>query len=165
MSFKVYLKKLTTQELGYRKGRLMTGQYFYISKAVIGPFFKELDKYKLNDHLSLIFNDPFEAGKKIHATFVYHNDKFALCNGTRNEYRIYLNREIAKHDLHFQPSDIVAIIKTHDNSLDIRLFRKKDGKYLRLSYFINRSNIRGNHALIEQQEFEIAVADQFLSSS
>ena len=45
----VYIKKLTTQELGYRKGRLMTGGYFYISKSAGGTFFKELDKYVLND--------------------------------------------------------------------------------------------------------------------
>ena len=66
--YDVYLKKLTTQELGYRKGRLMTGGYFYISKYAIGTFFKELDKYTLNDFLRLDFNDPLEPGNIIQAS-------------------------------------------------------------------------------------------------
>ena len=32
MSYKYYLKKLTGNELGYRSGKLTTGQMFYISK-------------------------------------------------------------------------------------------------------------------------------------
>jgi hypothetical protein len=75
--FEVYIKKLTPQELGYRKGRLMTGGYFYISKSAVGNFFKELDKYVLNDDLRLDFNDPLEPDGIIQATYVYHNDKFA----------------------------------------------------------------------------------------
>ena len=94
----VYLKKLTTQELGYRKGRLMTGGYFYISKSAVGTFFKVLDKYVLNDFLRLDFNDPLEPGNTIQASYVYHNDKYSKENGTRNEYRIYHNRDIAKHE-------------------------------------------------------------------
>ena len=109
--FNVYIKKLTTQELGYRKGRLMTGGYFYISKSAIGTFFKELDKYILNDYLRLDFNDPLEPENTIQASFVYHNDKYAIENGTRNEYRIYHNRDIATHELHFQPFEIVVFFK------------------------------------------------------
>lgn len=149
----VYLKKLTTQELGYRKGRLMTGGYFYISKSAVGTFFKELDKYVLNDYLKLDFNDPLEPGNIIQASYVYHNDKFAKENGTRNEYRIYHNRDIAKHELHFQPSEIVAFIKESDNNFRIEHFTTRDNNYKILLEIIEKSKIRGNHALLSLIEY------------
>ncbi|UAB74330.1 hypothetical protein [Mesoflavibacter sp. SCSIO 43206] len=149
----VYLKKLTTQELGYRKGRLMTGGYFYISKSAVGTFFKELDKYVLNDYLKLDFNDPLEPGNIIQASYVYHNDKFAKENGTRNEYRIYHNRDIAKHELHFQPSEIVAFIKESDNNFRIEHFTPRDNNYKILLEIIEKSKIRGNHALLSLIEY------------
>lgn len=155
MNFKidVYLKKLTTQELGYRKGRLMTGGYFYISKSAIGLIFKELSKYKLNDFQKLEFNDPLEPGNIIHASFVYHNDKFCKSNGTRNEYRIYHNRDIAKHELHFQPFEIVAFIKLNDNNYQLDHFRPNDKEYKTLDNIIKNSRVKGNHALLNKIEY------------
>lgn len=152
--YDVYVKKLTTQELGYRKGRLMTGGYFYISKSAIGTFFKELDKYILNDFLKLDFNDPLEPCNIIQATYVYHNDKYARENGTRNEYRIYHNRDIAKHELHFQPFEIVVFIKESDDNIRIEHFTPRDKKYKILIKTIEKSNLRGNHALLTKNEYK-----------
>ena len=149
----VYLKKLTTQELGYRKGRLMTGGYFYISKSAVGTFFKELDKYVLNDFLRLDFNDPLEPRNTIKASYVYHNDKYSRENGTRNEYRIYHNRDIAKHELHFQPFEIVAFISDSDDNYRIEHFTPKDNNYHILEETIGKSKIRGNHALLSIDEY------------
>jgi hypothetical protein len=73
--FEVYIKKLTPQELGYRKGRLMTGGYFYISKSAVGNFFKELDKYVLNDYLYL---------------FKLYRNTVRLKNVTMNKYNNYV---------------------------------------------------------------------------
>lgn len=150
----VYIKKLTTQELGYRRGRLMTGGYFYISKSAVGTFFKELDKYVLNDFLKLDFNDPLEPDNIIQASYVYHNDKYARENGTRNEYRIYHNRDIAKHELHFQPFEIVVFIKESDDNFRIEHFTPRDKKYKILLETIEKSKIRGNHALISMGEYK-----------
>lgn len=150
----VYIKKLTTQELGYRKGRLMTGGYFYISKSAVGTFFKELDKYVLNDFLRLDFNDPLEPGSIIQASYVYHNDKYTREDGTRNEYRIYHNRDIAKHELHFQPFEIVAFIKEDDENYKIEHFTPRDQEYTLLNDAIQKSKTRGNHALISLNEYE-----------
>lgn len=149
----VYLKKLTTQELGYRKGRLMTGGYFYISKSAIGVIFKQLSKNKLNDFLKLEFNDPLEPGNIIHASFVYHNDKFCKANGTRDEYRIYHNREIAKHELHFQPFEIVAFTKLEDNNYKLDHFRPTDDEYKILDNTIINSKVKGNHALLNKSDY------------
>lgn len=149
----VYIKKLTTQELGYRKGRLMTGGYFYISKSAVGSFFKELDKYVLNDFLKLDFNDPLEPNNIIQATYVYHNDKYARENGTRNEYRIYHNRDIAKHELHFQPFEIVVFIKESDDNIRIEHFNPRNKKYNILLETIKKSKIRGNHALLTKNDY------------
>jgi len=154
MKHDVYLKRLTPQELGYRRKRLMTGQYFYISKTAIGSFFEELSRDVINDFLSLEFNDPLEEGNIITASYVYHNDKFSRPNGTRNEYRIYLNRDIAKHDLHFQPNDIVAFIKTGDNNYYLDHHRIRNDKYRELSEIIDNSKVRGAHALIDLETYK-----------
>lgn len=149
----VYLKKLTTQELGYRKGRLMTGGYFYISKSAVGSFFKKLNKNILNDFLRLDFNDPLEPGNIIQASYVYHNDKYCKDLGTRDEYRIYHNRDIAKHELHFQPNEIVVFIKESLNNYRIEHFNPRDKEYKILQNTINNSEIRGNHALLGIYEY------------
>lgn len=153
LQFEVYIKKLTTQELGYRKGRLMTGGYFYISKSSVGTFFSELSKNIQNDFLKLDFNDPLEPGNIIQATYVYHNDKYCKENGTRNEYRIYHNRDIAKHELHFQPFEIVVFIKKSVNNFIIEHFNPKDIEYKILQDTINNSKIRGGHALLYLEEY------------
>lgn len=157
MDFDVYMKKLTPQELGYRRGRLMTGQYFYISKSSIGTFFNQLSKVVINDSLSLNFDDPLEKGNTINASFVYHNDKFSRENGTRNEYRIYLNRDIAKHDLHFQPSDIVALIRVEDR-FELKHFGIRNDVYRNLEKYIAQSKLKGNHALLKLNEYSQLVA-------
>jgi len=143
-----YIKKLTPQELGYRKGRLTTGGYFYISKSAVGNFFEVLDKSIHNDSRNLIFSDPLKKGHTIEASYVYHNDLYALENGTRNEYRIYLNRDLAKHELHFQPDDIVVFKREVDGHLTISHYKLGDEKYEELLEVINTNFTRGNHALL-----------------
>jgi hypothetical protein len=150
----VYLKKLTTQELGYRRGRLMTGGYFYISKSAVGTFFKELNKNVLNDFLRLNFNDPLEPGNTIQASYVYHNDKYVKEKGTRNEYRIYHNRDIAKHELHFQPFEIVVFIKKNEGDYKLEHYNPRSKEYIILKDVIQKSKIKGNHALMNINEYK-----------
>lgn len=96
MSYKYYLKKLTSNELGYRKGKLTNGQMFYISKQAV-EFFPPLRTEINNDTAVLEFNVEYKK-EPIYLNIVYHNDKFNREDGTRDEYRIYLNREIAPDD-------------------------------------------------------------------
>ncbi len=147
MKYKRYVKKLTPQELGYRNGRLRTGQYFYISKFAVGTFFERLDKYILNDKRLLTFNDLLRDGEVIKATYVFHNDKYALENGTRDEYRIYLNRNLAKHELHFQPNDIIVFEMLDDSSINLLHYNESSKNYTDLLKEIENSKTRGNHAL------------------
>jgi len=93
---KFYLKKLTPQELGYRKGKQTTGAYFYISKSVI-DFFPTLGIEVLNDSVIINIQTKFRK-EPVEATYVYHNDKFVKNMGTRSEYRIYLNRGVSPND-------------------------------------------------------------------
>ncbi len=148
MKYTKYIKKLTPQELGYRKGRLTTGGYFYVSKSAVGSFFETLDKNLHNDSRNLIFNDPLKKNHTIEASYVYHNDLYALEGGTRNEYRIYLNRDLAKHELYFQPEDIIAFERDKDEHLTLSHYRLGDEKYKDLLEVINSNFARGNHALL-----------------
>jgi hypothetical protein len=150
--YDIYIKKLTPQELGYRKGQLTTGGYFYISKAAVGTFFEKLSDTTHNDSLQLDFNDPFKEGEIINASYIYHNDLYALENGTRNEYRIYLNREIAKHELHFRPEDIIVFLKD-GNTFSIKHYKKSIELYETLDRIINDSRIRGYHAVLKYIEY------------
>ena len=97
MSYKYYLKKLTSNELGYRKGKLTTGQMFYISKQA-AVFFPPLSSEINNDTVDIVFKVDYKQ-EPIFLSLVYHNDKYNRVDGTRDEYRIYLNRDIAPNDV------------------------------------------------------------------
>lgn len=109
----VYVRKLKAQELGYRSGIPHGGgRYFYISKSST-PYFPPLSDTVTNDHLLLniipSFNDEIVLTK-----YVYHNDKFTIEKGTRDEYRLYLNSKLDPKGELFEPDDIVLIVKIYD---------------------------------------------------
>ena len=85
--------------------------------------------------------------------------KYSKENGTRNEYRIYHNRDIAKHELHFQPFEIVTFIIGGDNNFRIEHFTPRDNNYHILLETIGKSKIRGNHALLNIDEYNNLLKD------
>jgi hypothetical protein len=105
MKYRYYLKKLTSNELGYRNGKLSTGQMFYISKQA-SEFFPPLSAEINNDSVFLEVDVEYRS-EPVYLNMVYHNDKYNKEDGTRDEYRIYLNRDIAPDDFFFRPDDIV----------------------------------------------------------
>ena len=121
MSYRYYLKKLTTNELGYRRGKLAVGQHFYISKQAT-PFFPPLSAEINNDFVILEFSVEYQ-DHPVFVNLVYHNDKFNRTDGTRDEYRIYLKRDLAPDDFYFRPGDIIVMERTGD--LSYNLSRKK----------------------------------------
>jgi len=141
-----YLKKLTSQELGYRKGIFTTGQYFYISKAAV-DFFPPLSSAVNNDTVILEFEVDYR-DIPVNANLVYHNDKFNREHGTRDEYRIYLNREIAPDDFFFRPGDIIVIERKDKYKYVLERFREGNKKYDKLDALITARKMRGQHALI-----------------
>jgi hypothetical protein len=145
MSFRYYLKKLTSNELGYRKGKLTNGQMFYISKQAAG-FFPPLSAQINNDTVVIEFNVEYK-DNPVYLNLVYHNDKFNRQDGTRDEYRIYLNREIAPDDFFFRPNDIIVIERKDEHKYVLEKFREANEKYHLLNDLINDSKVRGQHAL------------------
>lgn len=145
MSYKYYLKKLTSNELGYRKGKLTNGQMFYISKQAL-DFFPSLSKEVNNDSAMLEFNVEYKEDP-IYLNLVYHNDKFNREDGTRDEYRIYLNREIAPDDFFFRPGDIIIIERKDEHKYILEKLREGNDRYSKLDTIITESKMRGQHAL------------------
>ncbi len=147
MSYKYYLKKLTSNELGYRNGKLTNGQLFYISKQA-ASFFPPLSTKINNDTALLEFNVEYKTDP-IYLNLVYHNDKFNREGGTRDEFRIYLNREIAPDDFFFRPDDIIVIERRDEYKYVLEKFREGNLIYDKLHTTITESKMRGNHALTD----------------
>ena len=112
----VYLRKLNAQELGFRKGKPGgAGRYFFISKSCLS-FFPPLSDVVLNDHVFIDVIPPF-SDDIVLTNFVYHNDSTAS-DGTRDEYRIYLNSRNDDERKYFQPDDIVIILKIYTKEIE-----------------------------------------------
>jgi hypothetical protein len=151
-----YIKKLGRQELGSPKpdGSISRGRYIYISKDCAG-FFPHLSKLQNNDTVVIPIVAPFSSAK-IYSRFVYHNDKFNLTGGTRDEYRLYLNKELDIDRSFFQVNDVVVferIDKTIDGTVSplyfLHIFNSTNEHYDFLSQIVDYSEIRGNHAFYE----------------
>lgn len=103
---KYYLKRLGHQELGsVKNGKAQRGRYIYISKDKnVLDIFPPLSKTVTNDS-SIIPIIPLyqKIAKKIYCNYIYHNDKYNVSGGTRNEYRIYCNGALEGKQLLFQP--------------------------------------------------------------
>lgn len=107
-----YLKKCGFQELGsVKNGKAQRGRYLLtsMSKEVLGMF-PPLSEAQLNDS-ALLPVIPLYSGKKVYCTYVYHNDKFhgSTAAHPRNEYRIYLNKELEEQQLLFSENDIIIM--------------------------------------------------------
>lgn len=146
MEFKFYLKKLTLNELGYRNGKLKNGQMFYISKKA-ACFFPILSSQINNDSTILEFNVEYR-NSPINLNYVFHNDKHNREFGTRDEYRIYLNRELAPDDFFFKPGDIIQLEKIGTNNYNLKKYREGNIHYEKLNSLIINSGINGQHALL-----------------
>ena len=147
MSYTYYLKKLTSNELGYRKGKLTNGQLFYVSKQAV-DFFPPLSTRINNDTAVLEFNVEYQSDP-LYLNFVYHNDKFNREGGTRDEYRIYLNRDIAPDDFFFRPGDIIVIERKDECKYFLEIIREGNVRYAHLNSVITENKIRGQHALVD----------------
>ena len=110
---KYYLKKCGYQELGSvdTSGRPQRGRYLLTSmNEDILSFFPPLSTAQLNDS-ALLPIIPFYTEKKVYCNYVYHNDKYhgSTAVHPRNEYRIYLNRELEDDVLKFVTDDIIVM--------------------------------------------------------
>lgn len=144
-----YLKKLGSQELGSGTGA--RGRYIYISKSVL-TFFPPLSTHITNDMSVLsIINVSLDPNRSIYCSYVYHNDKLTMDDGTRDEYRLYLNTDIDPDRSYFNESDIILLHKVEGLPHTYKLYRftNTDPLYTLLDDTITTSPIRGGHALVD----------------
>jgi len=170
------VKKIQRQEMGSMSSASTNparGRYFYITKDKrFLDEFPPLSEDILNDFslLSIIplYENEF---KRNYVKYVYHNDKFHLSSdnkpGTRNEYRIYLNRSLESNGLVFKESDIVVLkpqklksVYSADNHVEDVYFLylvtdEESELYQDLELKIKKSTIRGNYARVEEEILEI----------
>lgn len=147
--YKFYVKRLNAQELGYRKGVLATGAYWYISKKAAAHFFPPLEKLIHNDS-SNIHLYTHNSVERVNITYVYHNDRHSVRYGTRDEYRIYLNRHIAPSDYTYKPGDILIFERV--GLMDFNLFHIApiDPIHNKLSLFLAPLGRQNSHFLTER---------------
>ncbi|MEK4228186.1 HNH endonuclease [Solibacillus sp. FSL H8-0538] len=156
-----YLKKLGHQELGSvtpSKPIPSRGRYIYISKNEnVLSFFPYLSKTVKNDSFLLpIVPLYLSRPAKIYCNYIYHND--AYHDGTRNEYRIYLNNALEDNLYLFSSNDIVILKKEEipveegiQSVFFLDLVKANDPLYNKYCDIITQSNIRGEHAIHEEQ--------------
>ena len=171
---KYYLKRLGHQELGsVKNGRAQRGRYIYISKDDrVLDIFPPLSKTVTNDSSVIPVIPLYEKlAKKIYCNFIYHNDKFNVIGGSRNEYRIYSNNSLEEGTLLFQEGDILIFRAEKASALNnnlllsdapefavedsrvyflYRCYDRESELYKRCNTLIEESDIRGNgHAVYE----------------
>lgn len=114
------LKRCGSQELGSMDASQTPrrGQYLLISKKLLS-FFPALSITQLNDYC-LIPVYPLYCEDKVYCRFVYHNDKYheSIVDHPRDEYRLYLNREVQGGRLLFHPNGIVILRLVDEEDVD-----------------------------------------------
>lgn len=171
---KYYFKRLGHQELGsVKNGKAQRERYIYISKDEnVVDIFPPLSKTVTNDSSVIPIIPLYQRiVKKIYCNYIYHNDKYNVPGGTRDEYRLYSNNALEEDQLLFQPDDILIFraekassvqkgILGHDvpeAAVDeskiyflYRCFDKSSELYKMCEKVVNESHIRGKgHAIYE----------------
>lgn len=162
-----YLKKLAHQELGSinANGKAARGRYIYISKDKdVLKFFPPLSEKITNDSSLLPLIPLYQKSRnKIYCNYIYHNDKYTVVGGTRNEYRIYCNNALELNRYLFNEDDIVIFRKDTINLSDgtqtvyfIELLNDKNAAlYKECNFKIENSSLRGAHAIYDGKIPEI----------
>ena len=157
-------------------GSISRGRYIYISKDYADEFFPHLSQTVTNDSALLPIIPPF-SDKKVYSKYVYHNDKFNVPGGSRNELRVYLNRDIDAERRYFNPDDIVVFEKYFEQTdlsgefimpvYFLHRFEPDDANYEILDELIAESPVRGNHALAENLPFvsNAVIAEERIENS
>lgn len=114
--------------------------------------------------------------KKVYCNFIFHNDKYNVDGGTRDEYRIYSNNALECDKLLFQENDILIFRAEKISSASVmdsstspeaaveesyvyylfRCFDQSSELYNLCTKMLEESKIRGNgHAVYDGTIFEI----------
>jgi len=154
---KVYIRKLNSQELGYRGGKpKKAGRYILVSKRC-APYFPPLSEQIKNDHVFINIIPP-NSDTSVLTNFVYHNSKIAENKiGGRDEFRIYLNKENDPGRGFFRPGDIIVLHRLEpghpdDQGYTYRIYyypvRSARKNYKRLEKILSSGIVPNSHALV-----------------
>lgn len=167
---KYLLKRCGHQELGSMNASLkpQRGQYLLMAmKEEVLSFFPPLSQTQQND-FRLVSVCPLYTNNKVYCRFVYHNDRFhgSTAAHPRNEYRLYLNREVQGGQLRFFEGGIVVMRLIQEADFEGGLYvdyaAPKDAQYATYNKILNANqlNANGNYAIYEGaiKTFEKSVA-------
>ena len=174
---KYFLKRCGHQELGSMDAsmRPSRGQYLLIPmRGEASSLFPPLSQTQLNDfHLVAIY--PLFTQEKVYCRYVYHNDRFhgSLAEFPRNEYRLYLNKELQGGNFKFFENGIVVLRNVRENDFDSGLYLDyadpNDDKYSVYERILNEHKLRttDNFAVYDGRinEFEKSVDEIDISNS
>ena len=164
------LKRCGHQELGSMGtgASPQRGQYLLMAmKSEVLSFFPPLSQTQQNDFRLVPFY-PVYTNDKVYCRFVYHNDKYhgSTAKHPRNEYRLYLNREIQGGRLLYREDGIVVLRMVEESNYEEGLYvdyaGPRDSRYAIYNACLNANQIGGsaNYAVYdgEIKEFETAVS-------
>ena len=146
------LKRCCHQELGSMgmSGVPQRGQYLLMAmKPEVLSFFPPLSETRQNDFRMVSFF-PVYTNDEVYCCFVYHNDKYhgSTAKHPRNEYRLYLNREIQGGRLLFREDGIVVLRmvdeSNYENGLYIDYAAPDESKYADYNACLNSNQIVGS---------------------
>ena len=167
---KYYIKKLGKNELGSvgRDRAVHRGRFLLVSKRPqMLEFFPPLSETQKNDFAPVALVPLYQnSSKRIYCNFVYHNDRFH--GGTRNEYRLYSNKELEGGDRLFKPGDYLLMRKINEKELNpgfyVDLITSKDKTlYWFCKAAVEASPVNGGYAswagVIEPFETKVNLLD------
>ncbi len=123
-----YIKKCQAQELGNVRtnGSPKRGRYFFVSKSPeVLSLFPPLSETTKNDFAAVPVIPLYtRKAKKVYCQFVYHNDKYhnSTARSPRNEFRLYLCKNLEGDKLRFKAGDYVIIRKVDDDQVNPGLY-------------------------------------------
>ena len=152
------IKKCGSQELGSvdASGRTQRGRYLLISmNPDVLSFFPPLSTTQLNDFIPVACKPLFGKERKVYCNFVYHNDRFhgSQALHPRNEYRLYLNKDLEGGSNLFKKDDIIVFRKEDADEINSCLYLEYiphgSELYDVLNHEIETSAFRGGYAVVE----------------
>lgn len=167
---KYLIKRCGHQELGSMDASMkpQRGQYLLMAmKDEVLSFFPPLSQTQQND-FRLVTIYPLYTSDKVYCRFVYHNDRYhnSTAKHPRNEYRLYLNREVQGGSLKFFEEGLVVIRMVNETNYEDGLFVDYVGQgcsnYQAYSALLNAHKLdgSGNYAVYSGviREFEKRVS-------
>lgn len=148
---KIYIRKINANEIGIRKGgkSKRAGSFLMVSKKCL-DFFPYLDPKLIDDKCQITAITPNSKGTLL-IEYVYHNKGIhENVRGTRNEYRLYIPREIDE-DSYLEPEDLILMkhIKEYDGFFCLKLFLIKNAKSNEYKKILNLLG-KETHKIVEK---------------